>query len=162
MRQQTIVGDACVGIEQSRQAFDEKYGKDDLTSEEKQKRKDAEGQLAADLQRALGPERFADYKKKTDSAYRNTYEFVVSVQLDPKMTDDLISLRQDVMARAEKTRVDPTLSLSQRDAQLAALTDEANVKISALLGPTAADDYRNALGNWLRKIRPVASAGTAH
>jgi hypothetical protein len=139
------------------QAFDQKYGKDDLTPEEKQKRKEAEGQLAADLQRALGPERFAEYEKKTDSVYRDTYEFVSLAQRDPKVTDDLISLRRDVTARAENTRVDPSLNAAQREAQLSALAGDADAKLLALLGATAADNYRRELGNWLKKIHPGAA-----
>ena len=125
-----------------------------LTPPQEEARSQAEKQLLPAIAAALGPDRFADYQQATDNQYRQLNQLVARLDLPIAAAREVAAVQQDIAARATTVRNDATLAADQRDAQLAALAQEAGAKISAQLGPTGLEAYKIYGGQWLQKLAP--------
>lgn len=126
-----------------------------LTPEERRQKADAEAQLGPQLEIALGPERYADYKRATDPAWLQAHRYVTANELPASVTGRLAGLQQELSQRAAALRDERTLGAEQRNAQLAALAEEAERRLAATLGADRLDDYRTSQGAWLRSLQPA-------
>jgi hypothetical protein len=134
--------------------FDERYGRDNLSGAEEDRRRAAQPELAAQIAAALGPERFADFQVFTDGNYSGTRSFVTSVGLPVETAKSLVTVQREVNRRAAELRADRSVPDDQRAAQLAALQKEADAKVSAIVGAERLDGYKRGAGNWLSRIVP--------
>jgi hypothetical protein len=136
-----------------RRQFDERYGRDNLSGEEKDRRKAALPELDRQIEAALGPERYAEYQIVNDVNFSNTRATLDRIGLPQEKASDLVRIQRDAKKRAELIRNDRSLTITQRDEQLASLQNEATGKASAVLGTAEnLDMFKRTAGQWLGKL----------
>ncbi len=136
-------------------SFDDQLGtiQPGASPEQMRARSDAQRQLQEEIRSALGPDRYADYQRATDYNYRRTTQVVERLSLPPETANELYALQKSAQQRATDLRRDGT-PMADRPAHLRAIVSEAEEKISARLGPTGLEVYRQYAGTWLNNIAP--------
>ncbi|ATC63350.1 hypothetical protein CMV30_04940 [Nibricoccus aquaticus] len=129
------------------QSYDEASGK---------ARSEAQKKLEPQIQAALGPERYADYKQVMESGGDRTARLMVRLDLPLSTIGKINTVRDDINQRAKKIRSDQQLSTAQRDAQLSSLAQEAQTKLTTTLGGARGyEAYTDLKGDWLRALNPA-------
>lgn len=142
-------------IFQLQQAFDEKFGRmyAQPSQDEMRARREAQGQLTADIKAALGPERTADYERATDYNYRQTSQLVTRLGLPPETAAQVYAVQKEIQQRVSSVyQGNPTPA--QRNEALATLAEEAKTRIGTVLGPKGFDAYRQNGGSWMQQLQP--------
>jgi len=136
--------------------FDQQYGSPftAMTQDQMNARQAHQADLTAAIQQALGPDRYTDYKEQTNPDYVNTSNLVDRLGLPATATQDITSVQNDITKRADAIQSNTSLSEDDRLAQLAALGDEANTKLTAVLGDNGMAAYRQGPGWWLFRLKP--------
>ncbi len=124
------------------------------SQDEMKARADVQKQLNEQIVAALGPDRGADYTRAQDYNYRQTSQLVTRLDLPPETANDIYSLQKDIQQRANAVRMDRTLSPDVRTQQLAALADETKAKVTASLGETGFEAYKQYGGSWMQALQP--------
>jgi hypothetical protein len=114
--------------------------------------------MLAQAKAVLTPERFADYKLATDPQSRQVSSLVARLELPPATTQQVVSLQQDVQARARAIQTNRALSVADRTAQLTALQQEATAKLTTTLTPRGLEAYKQNGGYWLDSLKPRPAA----
>lgn len=131
--------------------------------EEQQRRSTAQRQLTEQITAALGPVRGADYVRSNDYYFRQTNQLVARLELPAETTTQIWNVKQEIEQRAASIRRDQSLPLADRTRQLAALADEANAKVTPLLGGARGlEAYQQNGGSWIQSLtpRPGVTTGT--
>lgn len=143
-------------------AFNEQNGNPfgPMSPEQMRQRTEAQKQLTEQIKAALGPERAADYVRASDPNYRQTSQLVARLQLPTETSNQVWSVQQDIQQRSRALAANSSLSTEERTQQLAALTNEAEAKISATLGARGFESYKQYGGQWMQQLqsRPGAEA----
>jgi hypothetical protein len=126
-----------------------------LTPDQRRLRDAAQQQLAAQVEAALGPERYAEYKRTTDPAWRTLDRFITQLGLPASATSQLMAVQQDLTQRVTAVRIDSTLTPQQQQLQLAALAQEAKTRLSPLLGERGLAAYQQNIGYWMKSLQPA-------
>lgn len=144
-------------------AFDAQYSiRDGVPSPDKMAtRVEAEKQLQAAILASLPPERGAEYKLTTDPQYQQVNRLVARLELPPATTQQVVSVQQDIQARATTLRTDRTLTPDARTAQLTALQEEATTKLTTALTPRGLEAYKQNGGAWLQGLQPRPASAPA-
>ncbi len=139
-------------------AFDAQYNvRDGAPAPDKMAaRIEAEKQLQAAILASLPRERAAEYKLTTDPQYQQVNRLVTRLELPPATTQQVVSVQQDIQARANTLRSDRTLTPEARNAQLTALQQEATTKLTTALTPRGLEAYKQNGGYWLQGLQPRA------
>ena len=117
-----------------------------LTPEQiKAAHQEVQRQIAA----GLSPERHADYQQAIASEHQTLNHLVTRFALPLSAARAVVAVQQDFTVRSAAIRTDRTLGPEQRAAQLNGLATEASAKVTAALGPRAAEAYRATAGQWL-------------
>lgn len=126
-------------------AFDQKYGVANLSGEQQQRRALAQPTLTEQIKAALSPERYAEYQIKTDQTYPYIAMLITQnrVAIDPAR---VVSTQRGFAERFNELRGNGALSPAERNAQLDALSAEANRVMAAALGPDAFKSYKASGG----------------
>lgn len=131
-----------------------------LSVEQRAQRTQALAKLLPQVEAALGSARFAEFKETTDGNYLTASNLVRRFELPATTTREIIAIQKDITQRAESVVRDRTLSLETRNAQLVALGQEANTRLSPLLGNDALSAYKQGGGGWINSlVRPPTPAG---
>ena len=110
-------------------------------------------QLQAQIQAALGPERYAAYQQATDPGSQQLNRLVLRLDLPISAAQQVTNVQKDVQQRATTLVQQADLAPDQRSAQLAALAAEATKKISSALGGQRGfDAYKQYGGAWLQSL----------
>jgi hypothetical protein len=108
-----------------------------------------------DIAAALGPERYAEYQRSTDSNYRTTTQLVARLALPPDTANQLYAVQQSIQPRVTALNQDRALPADARNQQLAALQAEAVAKLTPILGSAQnLDAYKQYGGSWLQTLQP--------
>lgn len=134
------------------QAFDQQSANAALTGDESRRLREAQ------IKAVLSPERFADYQVKTAGSYRQMRDLVASLKLPTEAIAQVIGVQHDITLRADNVRNDATLTSEQRNAQLAALSQEATTKLTSTLGQQGFEYYQYIGRDWLAGLRSKAPA----
>lgn len=103
-------------------------------------------QADAALERALGQERFAEYKLNVDPVYRDVRTLAEDVGAAPETVLPLYEI-QRVRAQEEAViRNDPNLSAEQRVAALQTMREQTETAIRQLIGQEAYERYAKSRG----------------
>ncbi len=145
-------------------AFDDQYNglvMAGMSDEQRRARMDAQKTLDQNIKLALGDERYADYQRATDYSYRTTTQLVARLELPPETTNQVYAVQKDIQQRVTALRTDRSMSMDDRNAQIAALATEAQTKLTAALTPRGYEAYKQYGGNWLQMLqpRPMPQAG---
>lgn len=144
-------------IYQLQSAFDEQYSFKRFTpdSPEAKARTAAQQKLKDDIKLALGDQRYSEYERGTDGSYRNATQLVARLNLPPETAADIYTVQKDLQKRALDLRRNTALAPADRSAQLAALAEEAETKLTPKLGgPAGFDAYKTNGGGWLTMLKP--------
>lgn len=137
---------------------DDQFGApQNLSVEQRNQRNQALTKLLPEVEAALGPARYTEFKETTDGNYLTANNLVRRFDLPPTTTREIIAIQKDINQRAETLRGDRTLAPEARNAQLVALGQEANSRLSPLLGNDALNAYKQGGGGWINAlVRPPA------
>ena len=151
-------------IFEKRQAYDQKYSPTvyDIQSlmamngnqEYARQRAEAQKQMNADIAAMLGPERGAEYQRTSDGNFQQVMRVVDRLGLPTTAAVDAWNLQKDIQQRAQAVQTNRQLPVEDRNAQLAALSAEANAKLTAALGQRGFDVYKQNGGTWLQMLQP--------
>jgi hypothetical protein len=136
-------------------AFDRTYGGSNASGEQQQRRAAAQAELNEQIKALLPADRYAEYEVKTDNSYVGMASLLT--QYNPSGDAGAAVLAQkDLATRYNALRNDRTLSPDVRNAQLDALSVEANTRMTTVLGAQAFEIFRNNGGpiNSLLKRKP--------
>ncbi len=117
----------------------------------------AEKQLASQLEATLGPDRYAEYVQARQSGNDKLSRLVARLDLPLTVIGQVNAVRDDISQRAKDIRSNTQLSSVERDAQLAALQQEATTKVTAALGQRGFNAYQDMKGDWIRALTPNGS-----
>jgi hypothetical protein len=141
-----------------RQPFDEKYDNFSpmFSPEESRQRFEAQRALKDQIKAALAPARAAEYDRATDSNYRRTTQLLARLELPRQNADQLWALQKEAeQRRNEVYQIARSAPAEQRTEQLAALQNEAIVKVTPLIGgPQNLDVYKQYGGMWIDALLP--------
>jgi hypothetical protein len=119
--------------------------------------KAAEDQMYKQVSALLGPERAADFQQAANPNYYQLNHLVARLELPISAATQVAAVQTDIQERASTVRNDNSLSTDDRNAQLAALAQEASTKVSAALGSArGVEAYKQYGGQWLANLRPQA------
>jgi hypothetical protein len=137
-------------------AFDEKFARDGMTGrispETMRARTEAERQLMADMQSALGNDKFAALRRASDADLKNVDALVTRLNLPATTTDQIAAARDAYAAESQRINSDSSLSLQERRAQIQALAQRAKTDVAQTLGAEAADAYGQR-STWLNFLQ---------
>ena len=141
-------------IFKAQQDYDKLYGLDgNLTPDQQREYQAHQGDLFAKIQDAIGSERAADYKLQTDPNYMQTSRLMERLELPAAATQQVVSVQADISKRADAIRKDTSLSVADRNSQLAALGDEATSSITAVMGERGMAAYKDNGGGWIQSLK---------
>lgn len=121
------------------------------TMDDMKKRNEA---MLAQLQGSLSPERIAEVKLAIDPEYQTINRLVARLELPAATSQTVVALQKDIQQRATALRNDRALAPEARNAQLAALADEATTKLTASLTPRGFEAYKTYGGAWVQNLVP--------
>ncbi|MEO6569832.1 MAG: hypothetical protein ABIO94_13805, partial [Opitutaceae bacterium] len=116
-------------------------------------RSENQKQLTEEIKAALGPERYAEYQRATDSNYRQANQLVARLELPVETANQVYVVQKDMQQRVLSVQHD-NLTPESRNAQLATLAAEAEARITAALGPTGYEAYKTNGGSWMSQLQP--------
>jgi hypothetical protein len=133
-----------------------------LSVEQRNQRNQALAKLLPEVEATLGPARFAEFKETTDGNFLTANNLVRRFDLPATATREIIAIQKDINQRAESLRADKSLPPEMRNAQLVALGQEANARLSPVLGNEALSAYKQGGGGWINSlVRPPAPPAPA-
>lgn len=134
-------------------AFDKDWGTSYMGhNTDWQKRSEAEQKMREQIKAALGPERYADYQKATDSDYGTLNNLEYRLELPAGTADRLLASRQEAERAAAKIRGDKSLSDADRKASLQVLAEQAKTEFTTTLGEEGFNAYRKQGPDWLENL----------
>jgi hypothetical protein len=131
-------------------SVDEKMGSDRIFRDHRE----YEAALLAAAQTALSPERFAEYKQANDPQYQQINRLVARLELPAATSQQVVTLQQDIQARARAIQTNRDLPAADRTTQLAALQAEATAKLTTSLTARGLAAYKENGGYWLENLKP--------
>lgn len=118
-------------------------------------RAEAMENLQSQIEAALGPDRYADYKQAVENGNDKVTRLVARLELPLRTVGQINTVREDITARAKAIRDDNQLTPAERDLRLSALANEAKTKLSNTLGGQRGyEAYTDIKGDWLRALDP--------
>ena len=130
-------------------------------------RQSAQQELNNQIKSVLGDERYGEFERGQDQSYRYAVKIADHFNLPRENAIAVFDLQKDIQARAAALpRPQPTPNAGSQtadqfaaaaaaralDPAFAALVQEANQKITALLTPEGLDAYKQTGGQWLRNL----------
>jgi hypothetical protein len=114
-----------------------------------QKRSEAERKMKEQIEAALGPDRYADYQKATDSEYGTLNSLEYRLELPAGTADRLHTTRQQTEQAARKIRNDKSLNDADRKASLQVLSEQTKAEFTTALGEEGFTAYQTQNRNWI-------------
>lgn len=144
-------------------AFDLRFGPAVAADESRQReRAAAEAELESGFRRALGPARYAEYRRQQEPGYRIAARIVERFGLPAARAAAVDSLARDTQTRLVHLRDERTLTPEAVRGAVVQIGREAAERVAALLGPEGAELYRQtSAGAWLRALERAVTAATA-
>jgi hypothetical protein len=136
-----------LAIYNARKAFDQQWAARDpdlMDEASRQRMEMARQQMELDLQRQLGPERFAEYKRGEDPEFHQLAKTATQFKLPkdtPKRVYDVKRALEDVRRQLQEN---PALTLEQKATALKGIQEETGYTVRQLLGEKAFRYYMRA------------------
>lgn len=108
--------------------------------------------LAAQLEKAIGPERYADYLRSQNHEYRQLVAATQRLDLPPDTPKRVHSLRTEVSAESHRIAADAALTDDQKRQAFAALAQATRDQVRAALGDEAAGVYLANAMSWINQV----------
>lgn len=110
--------------------------------------------LNAQIEAALGPDRYADYKQALLESSQKVNNLLVRLELPLRTGAQIEEIREDLSQRAEAVRIDPDLAPAEREKWLGQLQQEARQRVGATLGGERNLAAYEDIKGWIRDLRP--------
>jgi len=132
------------------QAFD---ARDDVAVETKARaQQDAQTALNAEVQKILGPERFAEYQRAQDMDYRALLQLGERFELPAEVANRVYGMKLAAEQYKLQVESNPNITEEQRAQMVAALARETERSVTATLGDQAVRTYQKTGGQWLGNL----------
>lgn len=117
-------------------------------------RQTAQRELTDNIAATLGPERYAEFRRAQDPAYRQTTQVVARLELPPETANQAYALQQEFRERFNALARDIPAP-DARSAPLTQLGQEAEARLTTLFGGTRGlEAYKQNGGTWLAAFTP--------
>jgi len=120
-----------------------------LTTASRQEREDSR---ESQYRQILGDDRYADYLQSKNPAHEKLNLIVHRLDLPISAAREVVSVQDDIRARAVAIDTDATLTNAERAEYYAALAQEARERITQTLGPRGYTAYRENSQNWIQTL----------
>lgn len=132
------------------------------TPEQTAARKAAEEQMFNQVKVVVGAERAEDFRQAGDPSAQQLNQLVARLDLPISSAKQVMDVQADVVKRAGSIMNDRSLDGAARVTQIKALSDEANGKVSTILGgPRGVEAYKQYGGQWLTQLTQRAAQAAA-
>lgn len=132
----------------------QRYGIMPRNSPENQELVDAQARYDTAVRDIFGPERYAEYQRAGDEAYRQTRRITQRLGLDDKAAIRAWDIQRDVQAAMQQLRAIPELDATGRQKALDQITAEAASALQHTLGNPGFATYQQYAGQWLQTPQP--------
>jgi hypothetical protein len=151
--------DEFLAIFKVQQAYDQQYGSPDATLSPSQQhdRQAHQGEVLAQLQSILSPDRLAEYKEATDPKFLAVNQVMARFDLPTTATRQVMDIESDISKRADAVRQDKSITDADRTSQLSALAEEAKTRATAVTGERGFEAYKQSAGGWIQNLNPPAN-----
>lgn len=141
--------------------FTEQWGNNPigLTREQREARAEAEKQLQASIESALGPDRYTDYAARSDMTYLMVKRLTDHLGLPPENALTVAALQKSTREQQNQINRDRTLSLEAREARLIELQTQTRQAVATALTAEGAEVYADSFGQWINFIVPPKGGG---
>ncbi|MEY2408409.1 MAG: hypothetical protein QOF48_1079 [Verrucomicrobiota bacterium] len=148
-------------IFQLQKTFDDNFGQAFDASDEaalalrNKAQNDASEAMGAEIQKVLGPERFAEYVRAQDDDYRGMIQVAERFNLPREVAGSVYDMK--VAAERQKAAVEANNNLNdaQRGQMLAAIARTTEQSVAAALGDKVFKSYQKSTGQWLGNLYQV-------
>lgn len=141
-------------IYEAQKAFDEQWANSDfevMDETGRQRWQTAREQMEADLQRQLGPERFAEYKRGQDPDFHQLSATATRFKLPKETAKRAYDVKRAFFEVQQSMDANPALSAEQKQHVLQTMQQESERTMRGILGENAFRYYlRAGDGSWLQ------------
>lgn len=117
-----------------------------------ERRHKAEEELKTKLRETLGEQRYKDYERSQDSAYRWLVQITQRYDLPKERADEIFMLKEAAHAQARQINSDSTISPEVRASRLQLVQNEARLGVETILGSDGFSFYRKSGGQWMSQF----------
>lgn len=139
---------------QARKAFEDAWGNvDPALADPVTQQQRAQAMLQSDeqIRRALGDQRFAEWKRGEDPDYHQLCALATRFQIPREKAVEVFSYKSILQEYRAQVAADTSLTPAQKQQALTAMTQEAEKTVQAALGERAYRHFqRLGLGGWIR------------
>ena len=115
----------------------------------------AQGVLASEIQKVLGPARFAEYQRAQDGDYRALLQLGERLAMPVDVANKVYNMKQAAERVKYQVESNPNLTDEQRAQIVAALAKETTRSVQASMGNPAYKVYQDNGGQWLGNLQMV-------
>ena len=139
------------------QNFDQAYDMRDEAAQEAKARgqEQAQGVLSSEIQKVLGPARFAEFQRAQDGDYRALLQLGERLDMSVDVANKVYTMKQAAERVKYQVESNPNLSDEQRAQIVAALAKETTRSVQASMGNQAYKVYQDNGGHWLGNLQMV-------
>ena len=137
---------------QAQQAVSNALSPGGLMSGDMAQRNAVQRQFTDQLKASLGPERYAEYVRDTNTDFQQLTRLTQRENLPADTAVQAFNLRDSVSAESNRIFNDPNLSVDDKKAALQALAQNTRAQLLATLGPTAGAAYLKVANPWLANV----------
>lgn len=110
---------------------------------------EAQAALEAETQRALGPERYAEYQRTQDPDYRTLRQMTERFNLPGETANAIYDMKLTAERQKQMVELNPGLTEAQRTSILGAIAAETGRGIAGLMGEDVYKAYHRNGGQWI-------------
>ncbi len=143
-----------IAMYEVRRAFDERYGTERSTREERERRYAAYRELGTAYEAVLGSQRFADFQLMSDYRLGELKGWVESNGLPRERALEITRILRGADERFNALRESRDLEYKHRSAELGTLLAETAQRIGGVVGEDKLDDFMNEAGHLLPEPDP--------
>jgi hypothetical protein len=138
-----------------KQTFEDVVGSQSPDPDDKEAQKkwsDARKAMDEEVKRAVGDERYRDYKRGTDYQYQELARLATRQGLPKDTAKKIYDMKDAAEDQANKIRRDQALTADERREALKVIQSETENGVTQLLGEKSFKTYRDRSGYWLRNV----------
>jgi hypothetical protein len=139
------------------QDFDQAFGLRDEAAQEAKARSQEQAQevLSGEIQKVLGPARFAEYQRAQDGDYRALLQLGERLDMPVEVANRVYNMKQAAERVKYQVESNPNFTDEQRAQIVAAIARETARSVQASMGNQAYKVYQDNGGHWLANLRTV-------
>jgi len=142
---------------QAQKELNDKFPGGSALSADQQQRQAAQQAFHDQLQRDLGPARYADYLRETDREYQQLSRIALQQGVPAATAIQAYTLRDTLAQESGRIFDDAALNVDEKRAALQTLAQNTRNQILATLGPAAGPPYLKVADQWLNNVERGAA-----